>query len=143
LVAPLSKYQPFRETNHRTAFVVARYVLDENGRPGLIPENDVELGDILAQDRDPNRSLATQVKEIRALLQERLGEQTLEEGPAATRTERTPQEQDEFEFERFETTARALLRVTKEEIRQPEQSEEASGPSDQSPVAEPPAGNGS
>ena len=72
LVARLSMYQPFRDTNHRTAHAVAHSFLAVNGFKELVPDDDLELTEILAKDRDPYRSIEDQVDELTGLFRRRL-----------------------------------------------------------------------
>jgi hypothetical protein len=74
LVAPISKYQPFRDANHRTAHAIAHGVLKFNGFSVLAPDNDVELEGILVMDRNPDRSLTAQVEALEGLFRRRFEE---------------------------------------------------------------------
>jgi len=74
LSASLSKHQPFRDTNHRTAFVIGRLVLQRNRYGFLVRDEDAEFAAILSKDRDPYRSLEAQVEELTELFDRRIEE---------------------------------------------------------------------
>ena len=74
MASRISKYQPFRETNHRTAHAAAHRFLTINGFKELAPDDDLELSAILEQDRDPYRRLDDQIDEVTALFRKRIRE---------------------------------------------------------------------
>jgi len=89
----VSKYQPFGDTNHRTAHTIVHAFLRDNGYPELAPDNDLELADILAKDRDPYRGLETQVRELTELFKRRMKEAGMERlviTPDTDTTEESP-----------------------------------------------------
>lgn len=68
LIAPISKYQPFREANHRTAHTLAATFLAANGFGWLSPPDDKELERLLEKDaKDPLWPLSTVVAEVTRL----------------------------------------------------------------------------
>jgi prophage maintenance system killer protein len=102
LAAPISKHQPFMDTNHRTAHTVAHTFLRDGGYEDLAPENDLDLAAILERDRDPYLGVETQIEAIKELFERRLKESGMERlvldedtDTAGTAPQRstTPQEQ--------------------------------------------------
>ena len=65
---------------------MAHKFLRDNGYVGLIIEDDLDLADILAKDRDPYRGINTQVTELTDLFQRRVEMERLVKGPTSTFT---------------------------------------------------------